>query len=1152
MDYSMPSIPVAIPQFDYSNVVNGPSMDMVMMGNPHNNPAMPMVHPPQSFMPTSQGYNQQYTVTSQTYAPSPQTSTYTPSYSSHPAPAYISMSQPHPNYEPLSMMSSSQYISPLQPQSHQVMQHQQMGTQPTMAQPQSMQPQQPPNLSQPVSIQPQPNPSQMLVSPHPQQQFDAQQMQQQPPQQQHLQQQPPPQQLPQQPQQPPQTQPQLGAGGNTQPGSPDGQAEGGITHEQLKQMLQHQLEYYFSRENLAHDEYLKTQMDADQFVPISIIAGFNQIKKLTRDINLVTEVLRESQNVQVDMDGKKVRPNHTRCTVILREIPENTPVQEIKALFSGPSCPKFIDCEMTLNSMCYVTFDSDEDAQKAYRFLREEVKTYKGQPIMARIKSKPMNRTNTYNNSNKGGSNNGFRQPTSAVTSPGQSAALAPPATPPAAPPAITPTNQPPPPTQGTPIAYQNPGVQSPQATIPVAQPVVATGSSVGQSMVITTVTPSSTPNTASTPQMAGSQPSTGPYVPNTYIFLQTSQPSITPYFTPQAGLLQAATAWPGAPNNPPYFNIGMLQDSSGFFQAPGFKQQSSNRGNNNYKNRQGRGGRGGGRDNDNRSNSQNSFSNYNQGNNYSQPPFNNHNSFQSNRNNSRTQQQQHNWETSSQHSNSSQGKKYSTNSVPDIPAPVPLQVPQSTPVNRMSQPPAATPHYQPSQYQPRPQQGPAKELEQNQYYQNHQYSSSRPPIDNLQAKDFSRRGKGREGGGSGGVGGSSGGGTGGRGGGGSNRGRSNEEYMPGGRGGVGMMGGGGGGGSAGGNGPPRGQNFPQRNATGPPDVAVPVTRSDVKPPEFNMKTNDFPALPGSRDAPARRGEEDRAFLEVVKGTPKMRLEDGEEVFSGDEAEVSSQPPADIPEESSHKQSIVRSGERSKSSSVSEVPVPTAAVEEPVAVVEAPVQTVTATTNESLVNGDIKPGKTPVVSINSFNAERDGATSPRSTLDGQKLTYAQMIKAREAAEAERGKALEEKKKNSFSSSEEKDCSVKEHKESNDSSKKDQPVHKGDHPKHDVPAAAKNDIGHTKFEAGNAKQHEPSFHKNDGGSYAKHDGYKYDGGHHKHDGGGGQKYDGGHGKHDKYRMNKGQNSGPKEGRGRGLGPRRVERTDSAAKSPQGSK
>jgi La domain len=46
------------------------------------------------------------------------------------------------------------------------------------------------------------------------------------------------------------------------------------------------------RENLAHDEYLKTQMDQDQYVPIAIIAGFNQIKKLTDDHDLVTEVLR--------------------------------------------------------------------------------------------------------------------------------------------------------------------------------------------------------------------------------------------------------------------------------------------------------------------------------------------------------------------------------------------------------------------------------------------------------------------------------------------------------------------------------------------------------------------------------------------------------------------------------------------------------------------------------------------------------------------------------------------------------------------------------------------------------------------------------------------------------------------------------------------
>ena len=138
-----------------------------------------------------------------------------------------------------------------------------------------------------------------------------------------------------------------------------------------------------------------------------------------------------------------------------------------QALFTGVNCPKFVDCEMTLNSMCYVTFDSDEDAQKAYRFLREEVKTYKGQPIMARIKSKPMNRTTQYSGSNKGppaaaaAANNGFRQPTSAVTSPGQAAAP-PPATPPTVA-AAPPTNQPPPNAAPQPLYPAPGGVVSPQ-----------------------------------------------------------------------------------------------------------------------------------------------------------------------------------------------------------------------------------------------------------------------------------------------------------------------------------------------------------------------------------------------------------------------------------------------------------------------------------------------------------------------------------------------------------------------------------------------------------------------------------------------------------------------------------------------------------------
>jgi la-related protein 4 len=48
----------------------------------------------------------------------------------------------------------------------------------------------------------------------------------------------------------------------------------------------------FSRENLASDTYLLSQMDNDQYVPIWTVANFNQVKKLTTDIKLITDVLR--------------------------------------------------------------------------------------------------------------------------------------------------------------------------------------------------------------------------------------------------------------------------------------------------------------------------------------------------------------------------------------------------------------------------------------------------------------------------------------------------------------------------------------------------------------------------------------------------------------------------------------------------------------------------------------------------------------------------------------------------------------------------------------------------------------------------------------------------------------------------------------------
>uniref|UniRef100_A0A2K6NQ96 HTH La-type RNA-binding domain-containing protein n=1 Tax=Rhinopithecus roxellana TaxID=61622 RepID=A0A2K6NQ96_RHIRO len=140
-------------------------------------------------------------------------------------------------------------------------------------------------------------------------------------------------------------------------------------------------------ENLSKDLYLISQMDSDQFIPIWTVANMEEIKKFTTDPDLILEVLRSSPMVQVDEKGEKVRPSHKRCIVVLREIPETTPIEEVKALFKSENCPKVISCEFAHNSNWYITFQSDTDAQQAFKYLKEEVKTFQGKPIMARIKA---------------------------------------------------------------------------------------------------------------------------------------------------------------------------------------------------------------------------------------------------------------------------------------------------------------------------------------------------------------------------------------------------------------------------------------------------------------------------------------------------------------------------------------------------------------------------------------------------------------------------------------------------------------------------------------------------------------------------------------------------------------------------------------------
>lgn len=102
-----------------------------------------------------------------------------------------------------------------------------------------------------------------------------------------------------------------------------------MTEEVLSNYVKHQIEYYFSSDNLQRDFFLRRKMTPDGFLPVSLIASFNRVQQLSQDITFIVASVADSTIVEVK-DGLMIRP---------RESPQTWP---LAATDLNPEVPEFV------------------------------------------------------------------------------------------------------------------------------------------------------------------------------------------------------------------------------------------------------------------------------------------------------------------------------------------------------------------------------------------------------------------------------------------------------------------------------------------------------------------------------------------------------------------------------------------------------------------------------------------------------------------------------------------------------------------------------------------------------------------------------------------------------------------------------------------
>ncbi|KAL5111322.1 La-related protein 1 [Taenia crassiceps] len=86
----------------------------------------------------------------------------------------------------------------------------------------------------------------------------------------------------------------------------------------LQSRILHQIEFYFSEDNLVRDTFLRSHMDEDGWVPISVIAKFNRVASLCTDLDKIINALVPSQIIETDTKEMRVRCRNRPTQWVIR------------------------------------------------------------------------------------------------------------------------------------------------------------------------------------------------------------------------------------------------------------------------------------------------------------------------------------------------------------------------------------------------------------------------------------------------------------------------------------------------------------------------------------------------------------------------------------------------------------------------------------------------------------------------------------------------------------------------------------------------------------------------------------------------------------------------------------------------------------------